>query len=115
MLTSGALPVGATMSPALPLTAVNAMSTFNWTSPVIGNYVMNFAALDGSGRQATQSVTLTVTNTPPTISCVASGGAIEATGPGGAVFSIDATVNDANDDDLVVRVFTDGVLRQTSP
>ena len=90
MLTSSSLPIGATMSPSLPTTAIDATTTFTWTpTPAqIGTYVMNFAALDGDGRQSSQSVALTVTNQLPSISCVASDGYIEAVGPTGAPFGV---------------------------
>jgi hypothetical protein len=117
LLTSGSLPPGANMSPSLPTTAVNASSTFNWTPSLsaIGSYVLNFAARDGHGRQSSQSVSLTITGNPPTISCLTSGNTIEATGPSGALFGVTANVDDAEGDALNVRFFIDGTEVTLSP
>ena len=116
LLSSSTLPVGATMSPSLPTTALNATSTFNWTPlpSALGTYILNFAALDGDGRQSTNTMTLTVANNPPTIACSALSGPIEATGPTGAAFGLTANVDDADHDKLTVRFTIDGVLKQTS-
>jgi hypothetical protein len=116
MLTSSSLPIGAKMTPSLPTTAINATTTFTWTPAAaqVGTYVMNFAALDGDGRQSRQSVTLTVTNNLPVISCIASDGHIEAVGPAGGPFGVTADVHDGDKDRLTVSVSIDGVIKQTS-
>jgi hypothetical protein len=115
-LTSSALPVGSNMSPSLPMTAVNATSTFDWTPApsAVGNYVMSFAALDGAGLQATNSVTLIVTNTLPTINCTTNGALIEASSASGGSFQLTADVGDLDDDTLTIRFFVDGIQRRVS-
>ena len=116
LLSDNSVPNGAVMTPSLPLTALTAASTFTWTPPSngLGTYVMTFAGLDGGGRQASNSMTLTVTNNPPTISCTASGPTIEALGPTGGPFSISANVDDLDNDPLTVKFFVDGVQEQVS-
>ena len=69
---------------------------------------------DGDGRQSSNSITLTVVNNLPTIACTPNGGTIEATGPGGALFSINADVADLEGDKLTVRFLVDGTERQSS-
>lgn len=115
-LSSSGLPVGSTMTPSLPMTAVNAASTFTWTpaASAVGTYVMSFAALDGAGLQSTNSVTLIVTNNPPTIDCTTNGPSLEATGAAGASFAITAAVNDADPDKLTIRFFVDGIEREVA-
>jgi hypothetical protein len=116
LLSHGSLPPGAAMTPSLPLTAVNPAATFNWTPPqsAIGTYVMNFAGLDGDGRQDTNAFTLTVTGNPPTISCTTSPSPAEAASLAGAPITITANVDDPDDDQVTVRFLVDGVERQVS-
>lgn len=61
LLSAGAVPVGSTMSPGLPISAVAASSFFNWNVPVPGTYVLNFSALDiAGGSQGSNSIAITV-------------------------------------------------------
>lgn len=114
-LAVGTMPLGANMSPTLPTQSPfgNASSTFMWTPGPTqgGSYIVNFSAVNGNGQQGTRHVNINVTNNPPTINCVASGGTIEATGPGGANWSLSAHVADGDGDGLVYRLFVDSVLR----
>ena len=116
VLSSSGLPVGSTMTPSLPMTAVNASSTFYWTPApsAIGTYVMSFAALDGAGLQSTNFVTLIVTNNPATINCTTNGPFLEATDAAGAPFAITADVDDADRDKLTIRFFVDGAEHQVA-
>lgn len=113
-LTTSTLPLGSNMSPSLPVTAVNPSSTFTWvpTAAQVGSYSLSFAGLDADGRQATISAQISVTNNPPTITCTPAGSPIEATGPGGASWSISADVDDPDGGNVSVRFFVDGIQRQ---
>ena len=116
-LASSALPLGANMSPSLPTSAMgNVSSTFTWTPAPsqVGSYIISYSAINGTGQQTIGNVNINVTNDPPTVICSASGGTIEATGPGGAEFSLTADLEDTDAADrLVYQVFVDGTLLQT--
>ena len=73
-LTSGDLPVGASMTPSLPTAgAAPRSSTFNWTPTLdqAGNtYPVSFAVTDDFGMQDTNSASIRVLeNFAPTASC----------------------------------------------
>ncbi len=64
-LNSVALPLGAAMSPALPVTSSASgviQSTFNWTPTAaqVGSYVVNFVAQDNVGIQSFRTITINV-------------------------------------------------------
>ena len=91
---ASAVPVGSTMSHALPVSAVTALSTFNWNNPLPGPYVLNFSALDtAGGSQGSNSVTLSVGKSPSVTT-------ITSIVPGSSVFgqsvTATATVNPAS-------------------
>ena len=114
-LASSALPLGANMTPSLPTSGMgNVTSTFRWTPTPsqVGSYIISYQAILGTGQQAIGNVNINVTNDPPTVTCNASGGTIEAEGPGGAVFTVTSDLDDADPADrLVYQVFVDGLLR----
>lgn len=116
-LSSSGLPVGSSMTPSLPLTAINASSTFNWTpaAAAIGTYVMSFATVDGAGLQGIEFVTLTVTNNRPLVECTTNGPDIEATSAAGALFTISAGIDDIDGDKLTIKFFVDGEERKIAP
>ncbi len=61
-LTSGALPTGATLTPALPSTGNPVSTTLNWTptNAQSGNHVFVFTAIDNTGLSTTCSFTVAV-------------------------------------------------------
>jgi hypothetical protein len=113
MLTANSIPVGATTTPALPLTAVHPSTTFNWTPASPGTFVISFAGLDGDGRQGSNTVAITVTNHLPTIQCTATA-EVEATSAAGGPFSMTVNGDDPDRDPLTVSFFVDGAQRDVS-
>ena len=65
------LPVGATMTPALPLTGNPLSSTFSWkpTTDQVGTTVITFVGRDSSGRQSLCSQTITVVRSAVSTYC----------------------------------------------
>jgi hypothetical protein len=120
MLTSGALPPGATMTPSLPTggpgNAPGTSSVFDWTPTLAqaGNvFVVSFAVTDNFGLQDTNSAQITVLeNFAPSATCPAPI-TEEATGPTGADATVDVNVSDPDQDPLTVRWFVDGILVHT--
>jgi hypothetical protein len=70
-INTGGLPSGATMSPSLPVTGPNGVSsTFNWTPGTnqSGTYVIQYSVTDLPGAQSLCSMTINVlTNLPPNL------------------------------------------------
>jgi hypothetical protein len=120
ILNSGGVPVGATMTPPLPLSQPTPVSsTFNWTPAAsqAGTHVISYAVIDPAGQQALCSKTIrVVTNTPPTVTCPAPVKA-QCSGPGGSSQTLTAHVFDADGDSLTVSWSVNGtvVATQTVP
>jgi hypothetical protein len=66
ILTAPGLPIGATMSPGLPLVGNPVNTLFSWTPTLadVGGHVINFTAKDGHNVQTFSSVNILVTALP---------------------------------------------------
>ncbi len=117
-LTSGNVPLGATMVPSLPTAGTSPQSSvFTWTPTLAdagNNTTIQFAVTDEFGNQDTNSAVITVLeNFLPTVTCPAET-IVEATGPGGVEnVTLDADVFDQDPQELTVRWFVDGTLFKT--
>ena len=115
-LTSGGLPTGASMNPALPFSGTPPRcSQFNWTpnASQAGSHVISFAVTDNFAQQDTISATIFVrTNSQPAITCPAPV-SIEATSASGASYTAESTVSDPDGDTVDVRWLVDGTLEET--
>ena len=119
-LIGAGLPSGSTMTPTLPMTALNATSTFSWTPTLAnaGTHVINFSATDGHGRQDTNAVTITVANATSAAATTTSVSANPAATSFGTPVTLTALV-DAPTASVAppgtVQFFVDGVLAGTVP
>jgi len=78
-LTAAGVPVGATMTPGLPVNGNPASSTFSWTPAAAGTSVVTFTATDASGC-ATMLVATVNVSAVPSLVVTAGAGASQGTG-----------------------------------
>ena len=116
ILNASGMPVGATMTPALPTSGPTGVSSaFSWTPTAAdeGTHIISFSATDTFGNQGLCNADITVVvNSGPSISCAADA-KLECAGPGGTSHTMVTRVADQDGDSLTVTWTVDGVLRQT--
>jgi hypothetical protein len=112
-LTAAGVPVGAVLTPSLPVSLRSpASTTFTWTpgQTDVGNHTITFGATSDTGQQASNSVTIVVPqfNRAPTMTCAAP---IQTTY--GSTAPLTVTVADQDSDALTVTWTVDGTVVQT--
>lgn len=116
ILNGSSVPAGATMTPSLPTSGPNGVSSvFAWTPTAAeqGTNVISFSATDRAGQQGLCSATVVVVvNSPPTVSCPAPV-TLNCSSPNGTPGTLTAHVTDVDGDALVVTWRVNGSIVQT--
>jgi len=106
-IASGALPAGATLTPASPTGPSPLQATLNWTPSCaqLGAHALAFSVTDSTGQQALAFFAIDVVDgTPPDITCPGDITA-ECAGPNGAPVSYSASATDDCDPSPAVDCF----------
>lgn len=110
-LNSGALPAGATMSPALPLTGASPVSSMlSWTptSAQVGSHVLIFSATDADNQQALCSTSIDVVDVVEgTLIEAGEGGTVTVEENGQPVAGVDIPAGTFDEDVIVRTEFVD--------
>jgi hypothetical protein len=116
ILNANGVPTGATMTPNLPTSGPNGVtSAFAWTPTAAeaGTTVVSFSATDRAGQQGLCSATIVVVvNSAPTVSCPAPA-TLSCSSPNGTPHTVTAHVTDVDGDALVVTWRVNGTVAQT--